>query len=279
MRHEINLVQGSPEWLEFRRNHRMASETPALLGLSKYQTPADVRAAKLGKSAFVNPAMRQGTEQEPLARAAYELGMFEPMRTAVYADGEYGCSLDGINMHEDIILEIKTPYKDAKNSERWIMAQQLMLTPADYAQVQHQLMVMGNNTIAHFLVWDAINQTYIIATVKPDPEYWLVIQAAWDLFWPTLSERNDDEWIKAAAEFKAAKEALELSTNQFNLAKDKLLKLNLGEFSQGGGVEVKKISRTGSVDWSAIQKNHLPNLDVEPFRKKGTTYFEVKVVS
>lgn len=279
MRHEVYLEQGSQEWLAFRRNHRMASETPAILGLSDYQSPADIRAAKLGKSVFVNPAMRQGTRQEPLARAAYEAGMFEPMRTAVYVDGQYGCSLDGINMYEDIILEIKTPYKEAQDSARWKAAEQGQVTPADYAQVQHQLMVMGEPTMAHFLVWDAKNQTYITATVKPDPEYWLIIQAAWDEFWPTIAERNDDEWLSTANDFKAAKTALEIATAQFDAVKSKMLKLNVGEFSHGGGVEVKKISRTGSVDWAAIQKKHFPELNVEPFRKKGTTYFEVKVQS
>ena len=276
MRQEVNLEQGSQEWLAFRRNHRMASETPAILGLSDYQSPADVRAAKLGKPAFVNPAMRQGTNQEPLARAAYEADMFEPMRTAVYVDGQYGCSLDGINMHEDIILEIKTPYKDATESARWKAAKQGQLTPADYAQVQHQLMVMGEPTIAHFLVWDAKNQTYISASVQPDPEYWLVIKAAWDAFWPTLAERNDQAWLDAAAEFKRAKQALEAATEQAEAAKKKLLALSVGDFSHGGGVEVKKVNRAGSIDWASIQKANLLNFDVETYRKKGTTYFEVK---
>ena len=62
-------------------------------------------------------------------------------------------------------------------------------------------------------------------------------------------------------------------------AKAAILKLTVGDFSQGGGVEVKKVSRIGAVDWTAVQRKHLPEIDVEPFRKKGTSYFEVKVQS
>lgn len=275
MRQEVQLEQGSSDWLAFRRNHRMASETPAIMGLSQYQSPADVRAAKLGKSAFVNPAMRQGTEQEPLARAAYGES-HEPMRPAVFVDGEYGCSLDGINMDEDTILEIKTPYKDARNSDRWKAAERGELTPADYAQVQHQIMVAGVAG-AHFMVWDAETQTSIIIPVEPNPDYWQTIRAAWDAFWPTLAEREDDPWLQAASEYRAAKEALDKATADAEAAKKKLLALAVGDFSQGGGVEVKKISRAGAVDWAAVQKKYLPEVDVEPFRKKGTSYFEVKV--
>lgn len=277
MREEVQLEQGSAEWLAFRRNHRMASETPAIMGLSQYQSPADVRAAKLGKSAFVNPAMRQGTEQEPLARAAYG-EVYEPMRPAVFVDGDYGCSLDGINMDEDTILEIKTPYKDAQNSDRWKAARRGELTPADYAQVQHQIMV-ARVAGAHFMVWDAATQERIIVPVEPNEAYWDTIRAAWDAFWPTLSEREDDPWVQAAAEYRAAKEALDKATTDAEAAKKKLLTLAVGDFSQGGGVEVKKISRAGSVDWAAVQKKYLPEVDVEPFRKKGTSYFEVKVQS
>jgi putative phage-type endonuclease len=275
MKQELKLEHGSQEWLEFRRNYRMASETPAIMGLSPYQSPADVRAAKQGKSAYVNPAMRQGTEQEPLARAAYE-ALYEPMRTAVFVSGEYGCSLDGINISEDLILEIKTPYKDARNSDRWKAAERGELTPADYAQVQHQLMVAGSSG-AHFMVWDAETQTSIVVPIEPSPDYWQTIRAAWDAFWPTLEAREDAEWLEAASEYRAAKEALDKATADADAAKKRLIDMAVGDFSHGGGVEVKKIGRSGSIDWAAIQKKYLQEVDVEPFRKEGTSYFEVKV--
>ena len=69
----VKLVQGSAEWHEHRRNHRNASETPAVLGVSPWMTPYQLWQIKLG---LVEPevtlAMLHGTQLEPQARAAYE---------------------------------------------------------------------------------------------------------------------------------------------------------------------------------------------------------------
>jgi hypothetical protein len=73
VRLKLDVRQGSRDWLELRRTMRMASETPAVLGLSPYSNALkNLRAQKHGQRLFVNPAMRKGTEQEPAARAAYE---------------------------------------------------------------------------------------------------------------------------------------------------------------------------------------------------------------
>jgi putative phage-type endonuclease len=69
----VNLVQGSTEWHEHRRNHRNASETPIVLGVSPWCTPYQLWQQKLGLAKpEVNGAMLRGTELEPAARAAYE---------------------------------------------------------------------------------------------------------------------------------------------------------------------------------------------------------------
>ena len=44
----VKLVQGSAEWHEHRRNHRNASETPAVLGVSPWMTPYQLWQIKLG---------------------------------------------------------------------------------------------------------------------------------------------------------------------------------------------------------------------------------------
>lgn len=275
---ELQLEQGSQEWLDFRRQYRMASETPAIMGLSTYSSPADVRNAKMGKGAFVNNAMRQGTAQEPVARAAYEAKFNETMQPGVFLDGLYGCSLDGRNLDGDTILEVKVPYKDAKNSERWKLAEEGKVSPSDYAQIQHQLMVFPAAG-AHLWVWDAEAQEGIHVAVEPNPVYWDTIRAAWDAFWLTLEERTDDEWSEKALAYRIAKQAADDAAERLEAAKADLLKLRIGDFQRGAGIEVKKIVRTGTVDWKAVEKKHLAGVDLEAFRKKPTEYFDVKVVS
>lgn len=180
---ELTLEQGSVEWLEARRRRRMASETPAVMGLSPYQKESAVRAAKRGARNFVNAAMRKGARAEPVARAAYA-SRYCSMRPAVFVSGDYGASLDGINDAGDLILEIKVPYQ-GRDSDRWKMAHAGRVPAHDYAQIQHQLMVTGA-AAAHFWVWDDDTRDGVLVQVTPAPRFWDRIVEAWDEFWPTI---------------------------------------------------------------------------------------------
>ena len=175
---EIELIQGSQEWLDFRRTKRMASETAAIMGLSPWQKPKHILEAKRGKDAKSNPAMRRGQELEPKARAAYEevVGILRP---AVFVDGDYGASLDGITFDEDLVVEIKCPYK-GKQSELWAEAMDGRI-PNHYAvQMQHQMMVTGIDE-AHLWVYDGSEG--IAVPLKKDDAVIEKIRSAWDKFW------------------------------------------------------------------------------------------------
>jgi putative phage-type endonuclease len=180
----VEIAQGTDAWRALRRTLRMASETPAVLGLSSFSNAAaNLRAEKRGRRIFVNAAMRKGTEQEPFARAAYAAshGVSD---AAMYVDGAYGCSLDGISADGRTVLEIKTPYR-GRAHERWRLAVAGRALPPDYAQIQHQLMVC-RAARAHLFVWDAQAQEGVHVEILPDPAFWLRIRSGWDAFWPTL---------------------------------------------------------------------------------------------
>src|SRR5208282_2589365 len=131
------MLQGSPEWHEHRRRYRNAPETPVVLGQSPYQ----LWQLKLGLTEQeVTPAMRRGSELEPLARAAYELQTGRVMQPLVVVDGEYGSSLDGITLAGDRLLEIKCPVK-GRDSTLWKTVEAGRLPKHYEYQVAHQLMV------------------------------------------------------------------------------------------------------------------------------------------
>ena len=66
----VQLQQGSPEWLAYRRAKRNASESAAVMGASPWMTPYQLWLAKTGKQeTTVTQAMQRGTDLEPLARA------------------------------------------------------------------------------------------------------------------------------------------------------------------------------------------------------------------
>ena len=106
----ITAEQRTPEWFAARLGKATASNFGNVLAAKTTAAYRNYR-VKLAlerltgkqEDVFQSDAMRQGTEQEPIARAADE-AKHEPMRPAVYVDGDYGCSLDGINMDEDTIL-------------------------------------------------------------------------------------------------------------------------------------------------------------------------------
>ena len=271
----VELEQGSAEWLEWRRGKRMASETPAVTGDSPYQKPEQVRQAKRGGArVYQNKAMQRGHEEEEKARpviAEYLEDIFQP---GVFEEGDYGASVDGINLDLTEILEIKSPWH-GQDSDRWREADHGEIGMADFLQVQHQLMVTGAR-VCHFAVWDG--EDFRLVTVEPHHETWHHIQSAWDAFWPTVAEREDAAWHEAVSRYQVAKQASEAAAEELAAAKEQLIQMTPGRYASGGGVKVERVERKGTIDWSAIQRKEKLNVDVEQYRKPGSSYYQVKEV-
>ena len=175
----VRMAQASPEWHEHRRRYRNASETPVVMGLSPFQTLYQLWQLKLGLIVQeVTQAMRRGSELEPLARAAYERQTGRVMQPLVVVEGDYSASLDGLTLAGDRLLEIKAPVK-GRDSTLWKAVETGHL-PGHYQwQVQHQLMVTKAE-VADVFVFDGSEG--ILLGVKPGPDTWPQIHAAWDLF-------------------------------------------------------------------------------------------------
>ena len=270
----VKLVQGSAEWHEHRRIHRNASETPIVLGLSPWSTPYRLWQYKLGLVVpEVTAAMLHGTQLEPEARAAYEQRTGLIMRPLVLVDGEYSASLDGLTLAGDRIVEIKCPVK-GRESTLWksIEARQL---PEHYRwQVQHQLMVT-NADVADVFVFDG--NEGIVFPVAPDPSTWPQIHEAWDRFWEFVNaksppplikgdvrDRDDAEWMTAAAAYVEAKRATEAVAKTLDDAKARLVSLTRHTSENGGGVSVIRYWKRGNIEYKQIPV--LDGIDVEQYR-------------
>lgn len=113
--------QGTDEWLAARRGRITGSQfkvTRDRLKNGDYSKAAklyamDTARERIGGRAadvYVNAAMRFGTEQEPLARVAYEDAtgnLVEEVGFAFTTDGKFGVSVDGLVNHDGMV-EIKT---------------------------------------------------------------------------------------------------------------------------------------------------------------------------
>lgn len=272
----LDLEQGSEAWLQARRTYRNASETSAIMGIKgAFSSANDIRKAKRGINQADNVAMRHGRDFEEKARQVYieKYGFIKPV---VGVSGDYLASLDGIDDDGEIIAEIKVPFK-GKDSKLWVEAAGGMTVPAHYEiQVQHQLMV-SKAKLARFFVWDANSGDYVTIEVLPDPAKWEKICTAWDAFWLTLNEREDEEWAAAAQEFSEAYKAASEATERLELVKKRLRDMAQDKTTFGAGIMVNRIEKTGSVDWKKVQSDLLPEIDLKPYRKASTIEMRVSL--
>ena len=280
----LKLVQGTKEWHEHRALSRNASETPAVLGVSPWQTAYQLWLVRTGRvTQEVTAAMQHGTALEGAARAAYEAKTGLVMEPLVLQEGEYSASLDGITLEGDLILEIKCPFR-GRQSELWkaVSAGEL---PEHYGwQIEHQLMVAGA-TRAH--LWVFFGTEGILLEVAPRPERWPQIHAAWDAFMkcivsdapPPLTDRDtlsreDRKWQSAAAAYIAAKSHADAAAGALDAANVELIALASHTSESGAGVKVSRFRKLGSIDYKKIPE--LKCVDLEQYRSQSRE--EVRVI-
>ena len=116
------IVQGSPEWFAARLGKVTASKVSDVVaktksgwGASRANYMAALIAERLTQTpadSFSNAAMQWGTEQEPLARVAYEFFTGRDVEQVGFVDHPSipmtGASPDGL-VGEDGLVEIKCP--------------------------------------------------------------------------------------------------------------------------------------------------------------------------
>jgi putative phage-type endonuclease len=282
----LKLVQGSPEWHDYRQTMRNASESAAVLGISPWVTPYGLWLIKTGRSKQeVTPPMQHGTKLEPEARAAYETHTGQIMNPLVLMDGAYSASLDGINLAGDLIVEIKCPFR-GKEAPLWKEAREGRI-PCHYnAQVQHQLMVSGAST-AHF--WCYAEGEGVLITVRRDEEVMSLIRDAWDDFQQYLDtdspppltdadsqQREDVAWSQAAQAYLEAKRQADTADERLEAARKALVGLLRHPRESGAGVNVVKLWKAGNVDYKAIPQ--LKGVNLDRYRGKGREEVRVSVV-
>lgn len=135
------LVQGTEEWLKMRQNKIGASDAPIIMKASPWKSPRQLWEEKLGLREADSPswAMRRGIELEEEARQAFEklTGIYVFKRVMQHPVYEWMiASIDGIDLEEKIIVEIKCPGK--KDHEIALSGR----VPEKYfPQLQHQMYV------------------------------------------------------------------------------------------------------------------------------------------
>lgn len=178
----LSLRQNSPRWLAMRKRFRTASETPIIMGISPWQTPAQLAVLKFGNgNSETTTAMQHGHDWEPTARRRWQQRTLIRVEPVCMTRGPYMASLDGWSEQENEILEIKSPYK-GRQSETWVLAQEREAPAHYYYQIQHQLLISGAR-LCHYWVFDSCTEKGIHLRYLPNYDVWAEIIDAWDVWW------------------------------------------------------------------------------------------------
>ncbi len=175
------VVQGEESWHALRREYWPASEAPAMLGVSKYQTRTQLlQAKKSGITPEIDPATQrlfdQGHATEALARPIVERIIGEDLYPVVGTRGNLLASLDGIDMLETVVFEHKM-----LNQSLIEQIRDGELEPHYWAQLEQQLYVSGAER-AIFVCSDGTEENLHWLEYRPVPGRIEQILAGWKQF-------------------------------------------------------------------------------------------------
>ena len=161
-----NVAQGSAEWLALRAQYRTASEAPAMMGASKYQTRTDLLAAKkTGITPDITPSQQfifdKGHATEALARPLTEALIGEELYPIVATEGNLLASMDGATMLGETLFEHKL-----WNESVVAQVKAGDLAPHYYWQLEQQLLVSGAERVI-FVCSDGTPENFVHMEYRP----------------------------------------------------------------------------------------------------------------
>ena len=179
----LQVQQGSSEWAAERARRFTASEAPAMMGASKFQTRAELlRQKATGIVPEVDAATQRrfdaGHATEAAARALLEqyLGDLFPVTAVHDTDDRLLASVDGITLDDSTLFEHKL-WSEA-------LASQVRAGELDahyYWQLEHQLLVTGAERVI-FVTSDGTRERWSQMEYRPVPGRRGQLIAAWDQF-------------------------------------------------------------------------------------------------
>lgn len=210
----IDVVQGSPEWIAVRASHFTASEAPAMAGVSKYQSRADLLKQKYtGEIAEVSPAQQRlfdkGHAAEADARPLAEELIGEELYPVTGTSEEHPhllASLDGCTLLEDAIFEHKLWNQELAAAVR---ANDL---PEHYlVQMDQQLLVSGAERCL-FMCSDGTRENAVWCWHYPNEARFQRLLTGWEQFRQDLTDYQPQaQQVSAQGETPEALPALHIN--------------------------------------------------------------------
>lgn len=286
---QIQLQQGTPEWLEFRKNGVGASEIASIAGVEgAFKTRQEVLEEKLGAVKALTDYQKQifneGHEWEAVVRENMNASgyRYEPVVGVFASDERMFASLDGYDLDKGVVLEVKS----VTTKERF--KQYCENPPKHYlAQCQWQLMISQARYVNLAFVHDG--EVYV-ACVGPDREMqdWLYSQATKFLkeldainagTLPAPVAQVASPQISRLAILKAQEKEMQIQVDmvaeQIKMLAAEILEEHKARKIEAPEVTIEWVEREGAVDYKKIPE--LAKINLAPYRKKGTKYIKVSL--
>lgn len=280
----INVQQGTPEWLSWRKTVITATDCPAILGSSPWSTAYQCWQRKLGllDEQPVNSSMERGRLLEPIAREAFiEEHGFDMQPAVVESDTlEYlGASLDGLSKCGRYILEIK-----CGGHKLHSMAQEGKIPQYYQDQIQHQLLVTGAQKAFYY---HFNGEEGVCVEVLPDMKFKETFLPIANKFWkcvflnepPELQALDykdmsaDPLWEVYADGYREVLHKIKVLEEHKEQYREELLKLCGDQPCVGRGIKAIKTMVKGRVAYDEIPE--MQSVDVEKYRKGPTTTWKI----
>lgn len=183
-----NLVQGTPEWEQFRLEHFGASEAAAMLGLSTKVKRTELLHMKHTGTArefsewVQTNILDYGHEVEAMARPLVEDIIGTDLYPVTCSLGKLSASCDGLTMSEDVAFEHKQ-----YNAKLFDSLSNGVLPEEHMPQVQQIMLVTGATRVV-FTCSDGTPDRLVTLDVLPDGEWFERLRAGWAQFEHDLLE-------------------------------------------------------------------------------------------
>jgi putative phage-type endonuclease len=282
------MEQRSAEWHLLRKSKIGASDAAPLMGVSPWKNSYDVWQEKCGTD-IIEPAknawMQRGIDLEDEALRAFELATGLLVSPSVLFHSKYPwmmASLDGYEIEGKAAVEIKCP--GVKDHEIAIAG----IIPAKYyPQLQHQLAVTGLDKI-YYMSYSPDHETpKVILEVKRDDEYISkLIEVEREFYYQHMltgiPPENPDKtkvmdsyrWSNLVEEYKKFDFIEKDAAIRKEALKQQMIEESDSENARGNGITLTKVEKKGNINYQNIPM--LKTMDLEEFRKPGTSYWQVK---
>lgn len=285
---EENIIQGSAQWLFWRRKYICASDSISLMGKApsnwKKNNSYHIWLSKQDDYIEEEPNfyMKRGKELEPIALKLFEqkTGYLMSPRTLVSDSHNFmAASLDGLDLDGEAAVEIKCSGKKDHNEAL------LGKVPEKYMpQLQHQMSVTGLSMIYYFayspesqkIIEVCRDEEYIKTLIEKESHFYhhhMLKKIAPENV-AQIKKIDSQNWKSLVDEYKkmdAQSKASELRKKEI---KDLLVQISNSENACGHGISLQRIERKGIIPYSSIPSIKL--MDLEKYRKPSTSYWNLE---